>query len=204
MGRRNDHTREELRELALQAAEQLVIKHGLGGLSTRKIAANIGYTVGSLYLAFRNLDDLIAQVNERTLDDLYSQLDATARNPGLQPKACLLALGKAYIEYAINHGNRWRMIFEHRMPEGQSVSDTFKRKVARMFELVQDQLRPLAGGRSQEQIELASQALWSGVHGVCILGLDQKLQAVSGGRSVQEVADSLLENYLMGFTAKTR
>jgi AcrR family transcriptional regulator len=203
MGRRNDHTREELRELALRAAERLVIKHGLGGLSTRKIAASIGYTVGSLYLIFRNLDDLIAQVNERTLDELFATLKAAVSDPRLPPKTCLLALGRAYITYAITHGNRWKLIFEHRMPEGESVSDGFKDKVARMFELVQDHLRPLAGGRSQEQIELASRALWSGVHGVCILGLDQKLQATSGGRSVQEVADSLLENYLAGFTAKT-
>lgn len=203
MGRRNDHTREELRDLALQAAEELVVSYGIAGLSTRKIATRIGYTVGSLYLIFRNLDDLIAQVNERTLDDLFDKLHASVSERNLSPQAAIAALGSAYIAFASANSNRWKMIFEHRMPEGESVSDAFKGKVARMFELVQDYLRPMAGARSQEQLELASQALWSGVHGVCILGLDQKLQATSGGRSVQEVADSLLENYIAGFTAET-
>ncbi|MEZ5601737.1 MAG: helix-turn-helix domain-containing protein, partial [Candidatus Competibacteraceae bacterium] len=63
MGRRNEHTREELRQIALEAAEELVAAQGLSGLSTRKVAARIGYTVGSLYMIFRNLDDLIAQMN---------------------------------------------------------------------------------------------------------------------------------------------
>ena len=68
MGRRNEHTRDELREIGLRAAEELVAAHGLAGLSARKVAARIGYTVGSLYMVFRNLDDLIAQMNERTLE----------------------------------------------------------------------------------------------------------------------------------------
>ena len=64
MGRRNQHTREELRSIALQAAEELVVAHGLAGLSARKVVARIGYTVGSLYMVFRSLDDLIVQTNE--------------------------------------------------------------------------------------------------------------------------------------------
>ena len=63
MGRRNEHSRAELREIALQAAEHLVAEGGLAALSTRKVAAHIGYTVGSLYLVFHNLDDLIIQMN---------------------------------------------------------------------------------------------------------------------------------------------
>jgi AcrR family transcriptional regulator len=204
MGRRNDHSREEIREMALQAAESIVVEQGLAGLSARKITARIGYTVGSLYLVFRNLDDLIAQVNERTLDDLFEALKAAVGGRDLSPRHGILALGRAYIEYAVTHSYRWKMIFEHRMPEGESVPDSFKERVTRMFALVQEHLKDLAGQRSEAQLELAAQALWSGVHGVCILGLDQKLQTTSGGRSVQEVADSLLENYLDGFTAKKR
>jgi len=197
MGRRNEHTREELREIALQAAEELVTTHGLSGLSTRKVVARIGYTVGSLYMVFRNLDDLIAQVNERTLDILYATLNAAvAAQP--PPDAAIRALGEAYITFALTHTHRWQAIYEHRMPEGQSVPESFVEKVERMFELVQRQLALLCPHRSPDEIALAARALWSGIHGICILGLDQKLEAV-GGRSVQDVTASLLDNYLTGF-----
>ena len=197
MGRRNEHTREELREIALQAAEKLVAEHGLAGLSTRKVVGRIGYTVGSLYMVFRNLDELIAQMNERTLDTLQTRLRAAiAHQP---PAAALRALAQTYITFALTETHRWLAIYQHRMPEDQPLPDSFTAKVAGMFELVQQQLALLCPRRSPEDIALAARALWSGVHGICILGFDQKLEMV-GGPPIQEVTRSLLDHYLAGFT----
>ena len=196
MGRRNEHTREELREIALQAAEELVATDGLDGLSTRKVVTRIGYTVGSLYMVFRNLDDLIVQMNERTLDDLGEQLAiAVADQP--PPALAIRALAQAYIGFALTETPRWLAIYQHRLPEGQTVPDSFSEKVAKMFGLVQHQLALLCPHRSPDDIALAARALWSGIHGVCILGFDQKLEFV-GGRSIAEVTDSLLDHYLAG------
>ncbi|MCP5158651.1 MAG: TetR/AcrR family transcriptional regulator [Gammaproteobacteria bacterium] len=198
MGRRNAHTREELREIALQAAEDLVAAHGLTGLSARKVVNRIGYTVGSLYMVFNNIDDLIVQMNERTLDRLYAMLAAAIAD---RPPAALAirALAQAYIAFALTQTHHWLAVYQHRLPKGETVPDSFAEKVARMFELVQQQLTLLCPWRGPEEIALAARALWSGIHGVCILGFDQKLEAV-GGWSIQEVAGSLLDNYLSGFT----
>ena len=198
MGRRNEHTREELREIALQAAEQLVAEHGLAGLSTRKVVSRIGYTVGSLYMVFRNLDDLIAQMNERTLEVLQARLlAAIADRP--PPATAIRALAQTYITFALAETPRWLAIYQHRMPEGQPLPESFTAKVAGMFELVQQQLALLCPRRSPEDIALAARALWSGVHGICILGFDQKLE-MAGGRPIQDVTGSLLDHYLAGFT----
>lgn len=198
MGRRNEHTREELREIALQAAEALVVEQGLAGLSTRKVVSRIGYTVGSLYMVFRNLDDLIAQMNERTLDAL--QIVLTAAVVDQPPATAIHLLARTYIAFALAETRRWLAIYQHRMPEGQPLPDSFTAKVAGMFELVQRQLALLCPQRSPEDIAVAARALWSGVHGVCILGLDQKLE-MAGGRPIQEVTSSLLDHYLAGFVA---
>ena len=198
MGRRNEHTREELREIALQAAEKLVAEHGLAGLSTRKVVGRIGYTVGSLYMVFRNLDDLIAQMNERTLEVLQARLlAAIADRP--PPATAIQALAQAYITFALAETPRWLAIYQHRMPEGQPLPESFTAKVVGMFELVQQQLALLCPRRSPEDIALAARALWSGVHGICILGFDQKLE-MAGGRPIQDVTGSLLDHYLAGFT----
>ena len=196
MGRRNEHTREELREIALQAAEQLVAEHGLAGLSTRKVVGRIGYTVGSLYMVFRNLDDLIAQMNERTLETLQARLRAAIADQ--PPAAALRALAQTYITFALTETHRWLAVYEHRMPEDQPLPDSFTAKVAGMFELVQQQLALLCPRRSPADITLAARALWSGVHGICILGFDQKLEMVDGP-PIQAVTSSLLDHYLAGF-----
>ena len=129
MGRRNEHTREELREIALQAAEHLVAEHGLAGLSTRKVVGRIGYTVGSLYMVFRNLDDLIAQMNERTLETLQARLIAAIADQ--PPAAAIRALARTYITFALADTHRWLAIYEHRMPEDQPLPESFTDKVAR-------------------------------------------------------------------------
>lgn len=74
MGRRGEHSKDELTAMALDAAVALLEEEGPKRLTTRAVAGRIGYTVGSLYFVFRNREDLILQVNERTLDELRDHI----------------------------------------------------------------------------------------------------------------------------------
>jgi AcrR family transcriptional regulator len=198
MARRSDHTREEIREMALSAAEQIVVEQGYKGLSARKIAAAIGYTVGTLYLVFQNLDDLILHINARTLDRLHARMTESQAISG-DARDYLLQLGQVYIRFADADPHRWAMVFEHRFSEDQAVPAWYQEKITRMFSLVEDGLEPLANQRPQQEITQAARALWGGVHGICILALTDNLGA-AGIDSVQELAQSLISNYLEGFS----
>jgi AcrR family transcriptional regulator len=72
MARRSDHTRDELHRLALDAARRITEREGLRGLRARQIARDIGYTIGTLYNLFEDLDDLILHLNGETLDALFA------------------------------------------------------------------------------------------------------------------------------------
>ena len=152
MARRSDHSREEIREMALAAAEQIVVDQGLEGLSARKVAAVIGYTVGTLYLVSDNIDDLILQINARTLDRLYERM-AQARSSVIDPRDYLLQLGQVYIRFADQDPHRWAMIFEHRLSEGRELPEWYREKIARMFAMVEEAIEPFAGARPREDIE---------------------------------------------------
>ena len=52
MARRSDHSREELYDLALESARVIAEIEGLRGLAARRIARDIGYTVGTIYNLF--------------------------------------------------------------------------------------------------------------------------------------------------------
>ncbi len=197
MARRSDHSREEIREMALNAAEQLVMEHGYEYLSARKVASAIGYTVGTLYLVFDNLDDLITQVNGHTLDRLYQRM-VDDQVPCPDAHDCLLQLGQTYIQFAIDDPHRWSMVFDHRNTEANSIPDWYQTKIARMFTLVEEGLKPLASHRSADDIDQATRALWGGVHGICILALTDNL-GIAGVDSAQDLTRSLMSNYLKGF-----
>ena len=70
MGRRNEHSREELQEMAISAAEAIIASEAARGLTARKVAGQLGYSAGSLGMMFNGLDELILHVNSRTLGRL--------------------------------------------------------------------------------------------------------------------------------------
>ncbi len=197
MARRSDHTREEIHQMALDATEAIASKEGISGLSARKVATKIGYTVGTLYLVFKNFDDLIVQVNERTLTQLYQEM-ATVSAKNNNPEDCILALCHAYIEFASHNTARWSMIYEHVLEDGFVLPEAFQLQVQQMFGLVEDALRPLGKNKTDKEIAQAARALWSGIHGIVILALMRKLD-IAGIDSVQELADALTTNFLNGF-----
>lgn len=197
MARRSDHSREEIKEMVLQATESIVFRDGYAALTVRKVAMKIGYTVGSIYLVFRNLDDLILHVNARTLDALSKQLEEAAAAQA-SPERCIARLARAYLAFASDQYHRWSMIFEHRLPEGTDAPEWYRQRVFGVLHLVERQFARLAPARPREEIELAARTLWSGVHGICILSLTGKFK-IAGLDDVQRSVDSLIENYLIGW-----
>ena len=102
MGRRSVHTPEELRELILKAATELIERGGLASLSAREIARAIGYSPGTLYNVFENLDDLVLTIEARMLDQLSARLIESLN--GSDPSQRIFKLAHAYLRFT--HQNR--------------------------------------------------------------------------------------------------
>jgi len=194
MARRNQHTKSELREMILSATEKLLDEDGLQALSTRKISAKIGYTVGTLYLFFKNLDELVLHVNARTLEQIYQSLSIVTED-GIDPRTNLIAMGHAYVHFAMEYPQRWRLVFEFSLGEGEAIPTWFQEKIDQVFIMVEKNLVNFVGDVANKR--QLTQALWSGVHGVCALAVSKKID-VSGIESVQQLTDNLISRYLDG------
>ncbi|HZF16326.1 MAG TPA: WHG domain-containing protein [Steroidobacteraceae bacterium] len=194
MGRRNLHSRDELADLALSAAADIVDADGAAALSMREVARRIGYTVGALYMVFVNLDDLIVRINERTVAELAKSFDAVNRKTD-ESHERLRLLTAAYLGFALLHTHRWRLVFEHRLPEGQHAPATYRTHTAAIFRLVSENLRGCRPRRDKARIDELAIALWAGVHGVCMLAVTGKLQ-VGGPTSVQRLLDLLISQFI--------
>ena len=97
MARRSDHSPEELREMTLAAAIRIVDTEGFRALTARNVARAIGYTPGTLYNLFANLDDLAVHLNGNTLDRLYDLL-VRAETIG-EPETDLRTLLTVYFKF---------------------------------------------------------------------------------------------------------
>lgn len=197
MARRSDHSREEIRDMAIAAATAILTRDGAQALSTRGVAKAIGYTVGTLYLVFRNLDDLILHINAATLTELEQMIRQDSQlHTGPQPQ--LFAIAHAYWRFAHEHTARWALLFTHRLPEGTPNPAWFEQKVRELFAVVEAPLRAIKPTADTASLTSAARALWGGVHGVCELALSDKLE---WGDSVasEAVLDALVGNFLGGY-----
>ena len=197
MARRSDHSREELQEMALTAAETLLDEHGGAALSTRKVAAAIGYSVGALYLSFKNLDDLCWQINARTLCGLMNALDQQVDAPN--PRERLKGYASAYLSYAQQWSHRWALLFDHSSSEGDEAPEWLQATIAELFTRIEADLAELHPEETPEDITLAARTLWSSVHGITQLKLRDKL-FFGGESAAQQMTDSLIDRYLDGWT----
>ena len=181
--------------MALSATKSLVEQQGLSGVSARKVAGEIGYTVGSLYMVFDNLDDLILQVNADTLDELYRQLKQNIRKDDAA-RVTLEKLGRGYIDFALANPRRWNAIFEHHVNGVAHNPDWFQHRVEAMFSLVEQYTAKI--NANPTQAVKAARALWCGVHGICVLYMTNKLH-LPDQVQLQALAEDLVNNYLNGW-----
>jgi AcrR family transcriptional regulator len=201
MARRSEHTQEEIKAMILEAAETIVDADGFAELKVRKVAMEIGYTVGSIYMVFDNMADLIMHIKGRALDDIAKKLEQVI-NDGLQAEQTIELLAKTYLNYACQHFNRWNMIFEHRLAENEQVPIWYQQKVDAIFNLVEVQFKRIAKSHTDEQSKQAARALWGGVHGICTLTLSGKLDLL-GINNIENTVLLLVENFIKGWKQVT-
>lgn len=193
MGRRSDHSREELYVMALSAAREIAEKDGLRGLKMRRIAREIGYTVGTLYNLFENLDDLIIHLNGTTLDALIETCAQVSLED--EPEVALRTLARAYISFTSHHAGLWGMLFEPTAPHGEKLPDWYHEKVRKLLGLTERALASLFPDDQEEQRYHSARVLWSGLHGICSLA---HAGALPKSMSETAMADSLITNYVAG------
>lgn len=194
MGRRSSHTAEELRELILDASTALISEGGLASLSAREVARRIGYSPGTLYNVFENLDDLILTIEGRLIDGLAAELDQV---PILSPTEQALALGRVYIKYTSEKPKLWNLLFEHHLPAGCEVPAWYQQKIDGIMQRVEAAIAPLMPDSKPELVKRSAQVLWAGVHGITSLATADKL-SIAKSEGAGPLVDNLIVTYLAG------
>ena len=196
MARRSDHSRDELHRMALKAAQKIVAKSGLRGLSTRRIASAIGYSPGTLYQLFSDLDDLIVHLNAQSLAALYMACQSVDFARG--PEAALQNLAERYINFVSANPRVWNAVFEHSLPEGRQVPEEFSQWSAKLLGLAETAIAPLYRAGEEAERRHDAEVLWAGLYGIASLATANKL---GRNEAAPRMVRSLIANYLAGLRA---
>jgi len=180
--------REKLRTDLILAAERMIAERGLSGLKTRDLAREIGCANGAVYNLVADMDELILRVGSRTLLRLDEALSAAVSPGEAVPQETLVRIAIAYCDFAAENLQLWRALFEHRMDTDKVVPDWSVEDQMQLFRHIYQPLATLFPNRSSEELGITARSLFSAVHGMVALGLEQKLVAVPLPALREEIA----------------
>jgi AcrR family transcriptional regulator len=200
MGRRSTHTPQQLRELILDAAQDIIDAQGLAGLSAREIARRIGYSPGTIYNIFANLDDVVLNVEARVLDALDKRL-SDIHQADSDAGGRLIRIAHAYLAFTQEKPRLWNLLFEHHLPPGVDLPGWYKQKLEALMGHVERALAPHFAPGREADLQRASRVLWAGVHGITSLSTADKLSVVTT-ETAARLIDDLIGTYLAGLSAR--
>lgn len=182
---RESYHHKNLPEALLEASEALIETQGVAGFSMREAARQIGVDPAACYRHFRDRDAILEELARRGFGALSSAMIAElALVPEGSAAERVLALGRAYVEFAIARPSTFRVMFG---PTGREARDTRHRGAHpeghSPYQLLETNLSEWA---NQRQIEIvlddAALMLWSAVHGFSSLVVDGAVRLEASGR----------------------
>jgi len=198
MARRSEHSLEQIKTMLLDAAEQVVITDGFSALKARSIAKEIGYTVGSLYMVYSNMADLVMHIHARTFDEIALHLQ---QSPLLETEAAMERLALVYMNYGVQNFKRWRYIFDDHLLMGTMIPDWYQDKIDHIYAPFELQLAQLKPELDALEIKTTAAAFFAGVHGICAISLSP----TSDKDNIKQVETTILilvKHFMHGWLTK--
>ncbi|WP_194471789.1 TetR/AcrR family transcriptional regulator [Bradyrhizobium sp. CCBAU 51753] len=191
---RRDRKKLQRRLLLIEIARRLIAAKSLRSLKVRDVAEAAECSIGSVYNEFGDFDGLILTVNRETVSALTARLTAV---PSDDPLRQLHGLADAYLGFATEHANLLRSLFEHRMEDDRPFPEDILAMVMDAFAVMHAPLVRLLPDRDPGDVALLSRMMFSAVHGIISLGLEERMVAVPPERLRERLAQ-FIDTHLAG------
>lgn len=165
------------REQLIDTAARILAADGLGGLSTRRLAGELGVSTMVVYTRFGSMPELLEAVVIEGFERQAARLEAVPESA--DPVADLVALGLAYRANAVDNPHLYAIMYagagepKPRTDQAKSTRDLFTAAATRAV---------AAGALAADDAAVVADQLLSAVHGFVSL----ELAGVFAGRSKPE------------------
>nr|WP_281372031.1 TetR/AcrR family transcriptional regulator [Modestobacter versicolor] len=175
----------------VDAAERVLVRDGLGGLTVRAVATEAGVAPMGVYNRFGSKDGLVAAVLTRGFEGLRA---AAMASEVPDPVDRLLACGHGYRQFALDHPQHYGAMFGAGFASAAPTEELVDRAAA-AFQVLVDQVgyaMDRAVLRPGDRLETA-QVIWSSVHGAVSLELAGMVQVADPGANYEQLLRMLLD-----------
>lgn len=177
----------------LAAARDLLVSGGVDAVTMRRVAQRVGVTATALYRYVDSKQDLVDRVVRGAFTRFAECLEAATQQHPRGSLERVRALGEAYIDFALEHQEHFRVIFSMQVPDPRHLDELpggggyplLRQCVVDGMEM---------GVLRRADPDLVSLYLWSTVHGLVTLTLACQLNDCGGSaaltRSPRELFDA--------------
>jgi AcrR family transcriptional regulator len=193
---RKEREREEMKQLIMTAALKMFLEEGYAKTSIRNIADAIEYSPGTIYLYYKDKDELLFEVQRHAYNKLLQVFKAKADSE--HPFERLSQICKTYIAFGLENPELYDLMFIIRAPmnadESQHKSngeDSFIYLVDTLVACIEQELIVF------KDPQLAALQVWSMAHGLVSLDLRCRLKVMSLDEvTIRETLNQSIEEYL--------
>jgi AcrR family transcriptional regulator len=159
----------EMRRAILEAAKEIFLEKGFYSASIRNIAEKIEYSPGTIYLHFKDKNDIFHALHEEGFTKLLGMMQPLQHVAN--PMERLIAMGKVYMEFAYTNKDLYDLMFIMEAPIHAEIDrDKWEMgdKTLNFLKLVLVDCQKM-GHFQDKNIDYLSFMIWSSLHGMCAL-----------------------------------
>jgi AcrR family transcriptional regulator len=197
---RKQRERGQMRAKILDAAKKLFVEKGFEETSIRAIAEEIEYSPATLYLYYKDKDAIIQDLHTEGFTRMNR--DFAVLLHVRDPFERLVAMGRAYIQFALDNPDFYELMFIKKAPiEKLEKPENWKDGAATFESLVSVVKECQTKGRfaGMEPVQL-SFLIWSCVHGICSLNCCHRIDIIQDIPHAMLIDQALV--YFSDFLAK--
>ncbi len=175
---RKERDRENMQALILETALELFTTEGFESMTLRRIAERIEYSAATIYLYFKDKDDIFFALLRQGFDMLLDRQNAVQSI--VDPRERLHAHGRAYVDFALEQPQLYEIMFVIHGPLKAMERDGDFASAGQSYELLRRNVFECmdAGAFQGENTEVVSFTLWSLVHGIGSLAISGRLKMI--------------------------
>ncbi len=187
---------EKTRLLILEAASDLFIREGYDVVSVRKIAAQANISHGTIYIHFKDKDDLLYQASEEQFSRLLSRLRRLPRSR--EPFQRLTDALLAAMRFGLDHPNEYQLMMGLRTtfggPKSPNQWGPTADQVGAFFRDILREASAASGKTGDDDDALDELMLLGLIHGVVLEGSDDS----TGRDRAEQLAERAVETFVAG------
>jgi len=168
---RKERQRESLRQEILDASREILLSAGYGQLSMRAIANRIEYSPTTIYLYFKNKDEILYHLCLEALERQFEFIRTAGCNES-SPLLRLRATLRAYIDFGLSEPDRYQITYMADISRHVSMASILEHGglASRLREFMCQRVNEvLVDAGCTRDVHTVSQALWAHCHGIVSL-----------------------------------